>query len=140
MEENRSLLNNYGVDPESSNQLQETARWSKLFAVLSLTGIVLFILVMFLSWNSMMYTLTAASPVAGAGVIMAVVLLIAFGIAAILLTFLLKAGNRIKQGILNKDQMLFNSGLGSLKNFFVMLGVITVIQAVFFVFGLIGGR
>lgn len=142
MEENRSLLNNFGVDPEGSNQLLETARWSKFFGVLTLIAIGLFVLLAAFFWTSILEAMALTNPsveAAGATAILIGVFVIVFAIVAILLVFLIKGATRIKQGILNKDQVLFISGLSNLKNYFVMVGVITVLQFVFFLFGLIGG-
>jgi hypothetical protein len=64
-------------------------------------------------------------------------LIIVIAIVAVLMSFLIKGANRIRAGIQNRDQVLFNNGLGNLKNFFVMYGVLAVLGMVFTLLGLV---
>lgn len=135
MEENRSLLD-MGVDSAAQNNLMETSRWSKLMAILILVAIGLSVLIMAIAWNSMTAIMHWGSESQGAGAIMAVMMVIVIAIVAVLMSFLIKGANRIKAGIQNRDQVLFNNGLGNLKNFFVMYGVLAVLGMVFTLLGL----
>lgn len=140
MEENGPILNNLEIDQDGSNQLLETARWAKLFSVLGLSALVLMILSFTIAWDTILKSLTEPSggnPPPGTGPILFVILIVFIGIFSVLLLFILNGATRIRKGILNKDQILLNSGLSSLKNFFVMLGVITVLRFIFFLMGLL---
>lgn len=142
MEENRSVLD-MGVDQDGVTQLTETARWSKLMAILVLVGMGLMALLMFFMWATFMesFTMSDVSGTSGAvGVMFAIIFSIAAVIVIILMSFLLKGANRIRLGIQSKDQVLFNSGLANLKNYFVMYGVIAIIGMVFTLIGLLGNQ
>lgn len=135
MEENRSLLD-MGVDSAAQNNLMETSRWSKLMAILTLVAIGLSLLMMSFAWNYIVDSITVGQP-EGLEVIVIVTIVITIAIMVVLMSFLLKAANRIKAGIQNRDQVLFNNGLGNLKNFFVMYGVLAVLGMVFTLLGLV---
>lgn len=136
MENNESILNNFEVDQNGENQILETARWSRLLGILALICIGLFALYMIVVYQMMSDAERALSGTgSGTWIVLIVGLIFGGGIAAILFSFLIKGSKRIKLGIQAKDQLMFNSGLASYKNFFVMLGVLTVLQ---FVFSLIG--
>ena len=135
MEENRSLLD-MGVDASAQNNLMETSRWSKLMAILILVAIGLSVLMMAFAWNYIVDSVTAGQP-EGLEVFAIVTVAVTIAIVAVLMSFLIKGANRIKAGIQNRDQVLFNNGLGNLKNFFVMYGVIAVLGMVFTLLGLV---
>jgi hypothetical protein len=136
MEENRSLLD-MGVDASAQNNLIETSRWSKLMAILILVAMGLSVLMLVFAWNSMAEIMMWGPDAQGAGAIVAVMLIIVIAIVAVLMSFLIKGANRIRAGIQNRDQVLFNNGLGNLKNFFVMYGVLAVLGMVFTLLGLV---
>lgn len=140
MEDNQSILNNLQIDQEGNNQLTETARWAKLFSVLGLSALALMVISLAVSWEIILKLLTStqgSNPPAGVGTVLFMMVLLVTVIASILLLFILKGAIRIRRGLINKDQVLFNSGLSSLKNFFVMFGVITVLRFVFYLLQLI---
>lgn len=136
MEENRSLLD-MGVDASAQNNLMETSRWSKLMAILILVAMGLSVLMLVFAWNSMAEIMMWGPDAQSAGAIVAVILIIVIAIMAVLMSFLIKGANRIRAGIQNRDQVLFNNGLGNLKNFFVMYGVLAVLGMVFTLLGLV---
>lgn len=139
MEENRSLLD-MGVDPNGITQLTETSRWAKLMAILVLVGVGLMVLMVVFLWSRIAELMFVADPnvASAAGIMVAVVVVIMAVIVGILMSFLIKGANRIRLGIQSKDQMLFNSGLASIKNYFVMYGVLGIIGMVFTLLGLLG--
>lgn len=141
MEENRSLLG-MGVDPNGSTQLIETSRWAKLLAILLLIGIGLMVLLLAFFWSQIGQLMAAEtqgeeSIAAAVGIMAAVVMVIVAVIVGILMSFLIKGANRIRLGIQSKDQILFNSGLASIKNYFVMYGVIAIIGMIFSLLGIL---
>lgn len=141
MEENQSLLD-LEVDNEASANLMEVSRWSKFLGTIVLVGIGVIALVFAFLWNKIGALISSADDMPDgaenvAKVMIVIVLLIVGTIVAVLMSFLLKGANRIRYGIANKDQVMFNSGLANLKNFFVMSGILGIIQIFFALIGLI---
>lgn len=135
MEENQSLLE-LQVDKDAANNLNEASRWAKFLGLLVCFGFGLTFLLMIFLWSKMEPILlpkeeTNADTVALTRIVMIVVFVFFGVVIGILMSFLIKGANRIRLGINNRDQLLFNSGLNSFKNFFMMYGIITII-AIFF--------
>lgn len=141
MEENQSLLD-LEVDSEASANLIEVSKWSKFLAIVVLAGMGLFMLLFLFLWSTFvsLFGTLSESP-EGAGtivmIIFTIVMLIVCAIVVILMMFLIKGAARIRNGLLNKDQVTFNSGLANLKNYFVMYGVIGIIGLFFALIGLL---
>jgi len=140
MEENQSLLD-LQVDRDAANNLTEVSRWSKLFALIVIIGFGLLFILIFALWGRISTTLFAKDEVDAKNVqYLRIGMIFAFlvigTIVGIMMSFLIKGGNRIRKGILNRDQIMFNSGLGSIKNYFVMYGVIALIGIFFSLLGL----
>ncbi|MFC0773292.1 hypothetical protein [Terrimonas alba] len=135
MEENQSLLE-LQVDKQASDNLVETSRWAKLLAVIGLICIGVLFLVLVLLRNKIAEQFLSLEELKGSeSSIFIISLVVGFLIVALvfgmLLNFLLKGANRIRQGILHNDQTLFNSGLSSLKNYFIMYGVLGILGLLF---------
>jgi len=140
MEENQSLLELH-VDQEATANFTEISRWAKLLGLLTLIGLgLLFAFFIILSGKLAGYMLVKEDANASDIVFFRVGMFIAFAIfgaiLGILMSFLIRGANRIRLGIRNKDQLLFNSGLGSLKNYFTMYGVLVLIALFFSLLGL----
>src|SRR5204862_7641724 len=128
MEENPSFLE-LKVDQQMSATLAEVSRWGKFLAIIVIVAIGLFFLMVILLWGRLAGQFLTLEEIQGSGadLLMAgliVVFAIVGAIVGILMSFLIKAANRIRSGILNQDQLLFNSGLANLKNYFAMYGVL----------------
>src|SRR5690606_5365408 len=144
MEEQQSTLLHMSVDAEGEVQMQETSKWGKLFAILSISAISLFILLFIIFWSAfreiffmeMGVYQNGLESAALTGAIIGMVIM--FSILLVLMLFLLKGCNRMRLGLQQKDQILFNNGLANIKNFFVMYGVIAILNAVVTVLGLLG--
>jgi hypothetical protein len=141
MEENQSFLE-LKVDQELSANLTEAFRWGKHLAIMVLVAIGLLLLIIILMGRQFTALfLTADEMQGGDGDIFMIGLIagLAFvgAIVGILMSFLIKGANRIRNGILNKDQLLFNSGLANLKNYFAMYGVLSILGLLFALLGLL---
>jgi hypothetical protein len=141
MEENQSLLE-LQVDREASTNLMEVSRWGKFLGLLILIGVGLFIILCLFLWGRMARTLIPTDEIDSSSrslmqIALIAVIVIAGAVVGILMSFLIKAGTRIRLGIQNRDQLLFNSGLASLKNYFTMYGVIAIIGLFFSLIGLL---
>ena len=141
MEENPSFLE-LKVDQQMSATLAEVSRWGKFLAVLVIVAIGLFFLMVILLWGRLAGQFLTLEEIQGSGadLLMAgliVVFAIVGAIVGILMSFLIKAANRVRSGILNQDQLLFNSGLANLKNYFAMYGVLGILGLLFTFLGLL---
>ena len=130
MDENQSLFE-LEVDHATSEELLDSCRWQKMFGILLLTIIGLVILAFLIAWEKIWGLIDEAivgeAGQAAMAVIVGVLLLVAavFGGMA---WFLLRGAGRIKSAIRIKDQLLFNNGLSDLKTFFIIYGVISIIE------------
>jgi hypothetical protein len=141
MQENQSLLD-LQVDAETSANLTEVSRWAKFMGVLVLVAIALVFLMFAFLWNRLEPMIFSAeqieSEIAGqAKIIFMIVLLIAACIIGLLMFFLIKGATRIRASLRNRDQFLFNSGFGNLRNYFIMYGVLSIIGLLFDIVGLL---
>jgi hypothetical protein len=130
------------VDRDAASNLTEVSRWAKLLGLLISIGFGLFFLLMIILWgrfSSLLFPkdeLGTQSAQMGVIFIVAALVVIAL-IVGIMMNFLIKGANRIRLGIHNRDQLLFNSGLNSIKNYFAMYGVIALIGLFFELLGLV---
>lgn len=141
MEENQSFLE-LQVDKGTSENLSEAARWGKLLAIMVLgaTGLLLLIVILMGRQFAELF-LTSDEMKGSGGDLFMVGLIAAFvfvgAIVGVLMSFLIKGANRIRNGIRNKDQLLFNSGLANLKNYFAMYGVLGIFGLLMAMLGLL---
>lgn len=141
MEENQSFLE-LQVDQQASANLNEVSRWGKFFGLLVVIGMALFFLLFIFFWTRFLGAFATLDQSDSQNIEMVrIVMIVAFVIVGvifgIMMSFLIKGANRIRAGIRNKDQLLFNSGLASFKNYFAMYGVIAIIGIFFALIGLL---
>lgn len=130
------------VDEQAATNLTELARWSRFFGILVLAGIGLFFVLLIVVWNRLPDLMSLPEDIDGyTGGILQVGILVTFliiaVIAGVLISFLLRAAARIRNGIRTNDQLLFNSGLANLRNYFAMYTVLGIILLFFRVLGLL---
>ncbi|MET0392502.1 MAG: hypothetical protein ABW019_05145 [Chitinophagaceae bacterium] len=139
MEDNTSVQE-LRVDAEAAAGLTGIARWGKFFGVLVLAGTGLFFLLLVVLWDQLVGALpeldTADRETAEiVKVGMIIVCLILAVIIGVLMSFLLKSASRIRNGLRYNDSLLLNSGLASLRNYFAMYAVLSIIQLLFSLIG-----
>src|SRR5688572_2244701 len=124
------------VDEMANRNLWGAAGWAKFLSIVVFIGIALAIIA-FLSLKSQI-TSTLSQFIPGMdGLGFAVGLLAAaVVIAVILFYFLINGAILVRNGLLNKDQLTFNDGLASMKNYFIMYGVIAIITIILTILGL----
>lgn len=137
MEENQSILG-MEVEPQGRANLTEVARWGKFLAIVGYVFMGLFIVMLAFAWNSFMSAFTGGYPdpyersiVSTSSGFFLVVIILFVGIFFTLLFFLLKGANRIKAGLRDNDQAVFNSGLANLRNYFIMFGILSILRVLF---------
>jgi len=124
------------VDEIANRNLWGAAGWARFLSVVVFIGIAL-VIIAFLSLRSQI-TATLSRFIPGMdGIGFAVGLLAAaVGIAVILFYFLINGAILVRKGLLNKDQSSFNNGLSSMKNYFIMYGVVAIITIILTILGL----
>lgn len=139
MEDNQSFLD-LQVDEQASTQLTETSRWAKFLGITVLVAVGITVLMVGMLWNRFdgwfrEYEEMDDESIRVMKLVVVVCLVIVVAVCAIMMTFLIKGANAIRAGIRQKDQVLFNTGLGHFRNYLAMTGVLGVI---FLLFSLIG--
>lgn len=139
MEDNQSFLD-LQVDEQASTQLTETSRWAKFLGITVLIAVGITVLMAGMLWNRFdgwfrEYEEMDDESIRVMKLVVVVCLVIVVAVCAIMMTFLIKGANAIRAGIRQKDQVLFNTGLGHFRNYLAMTGVLGVI---FLLFSLIG--
>lgn len=129
MEENKSLFD-LRVDDRAYNNLSEASRWAKFFAIAILISMGIFFLFV-IAFSSRISQIFSGMEGADLTVIFIIVFIILGAIVGTLMYFLIRGANLIRKGLQYNDQAVFNDGLASLRNYFVMYGVLTVISFFF---------
>lgn len=129
MDERQDLFD-FGVDNMTAQELNDMSRWSRLLSILifSLCGIVL--LVLLLAGGKITDGLSqeiGSDEGASMFIVILVAVVIAIVVVSIMMYFLMRAANRIRAGIRLKDQSLFNKGLGDMKTYFTIFGVLSIL-------------
>ena len=132
MEDNQSFLD-LQVDDQTAIQLHETAKWGKFLAIAILSALGLCVLFFVGLWSQMgalfqsPYDAYDERNVSFLKMIVAIFLLIAVIVVVILMVFLLKGANAIKTSVRTKDGALFNTGLAHIRNYFAMMGILSLL-------------
>ena len=129
MEDQQSLFE-FNVDEASANEIVEMTRWSKLFAILLSCVLVIVLAFFIMASGKLSAELTQQMGDEKSiflGFVYVVVILI-LAVAGIMMFFLLRSANRIRNGLYQHDQLLFNSGLNDLKIYFIFMGVISILS------------
>jgi hypothetical protein len=132
MEESQSILELH-VDQTASKNLSDAARWAKFLSVLGFVCVG-FVLIFFIAMRSQITgalsrLIPGFSELDSMGMLIGIIVIIA-GLVGLLLYFLFRGSLLIKKGIETKSQDVFNSGLGLLKAYFIMYGIITIVELV----------
>lgn len=136
MEENQSR-SDLQMDPGAAAQLNVMAQWARFLGIAAVAGTVLFLLAILFLWTRLSGQLLpeAAGDDDQTNFIMKVFVVAVFVIAGVIITvlmsFLIKGATRVRNGIRNNDQQLFNSGLANIRNYFAMYAVLSIIGLVF---------
>ncbi|HYM94752.1 MAG TPA: hypothetical protein VET23_11480 [Chitinophagaceae bacterium] len=129
MEENQSVFD-LQVDETASRNLSGAAGWAQFMAIFAFVFMGIILLAIFAFRNQILAGISSFIPGLESsqmfGFITATVIF-AVIICAILMILLLRGAILIRRGIQTKNQITFNSGLGSLKSYFTMIGILYII-------------
>ena len=122
------------VDNETRNSLYETAKWTKFLAIVATVCLAVFVL-LFIFFGTRIgtavSTLIPGGDALNAGAMIIIVVLIFVAILGALTYFLMKASSGIKLGIDTNNQEAFNNGLNSLRIYFIIYGILTILSTFF---------
>ncbi len=122
------------VDPLTSRSLRETTRWTKFIAIVYAVILGILLVVGIIGGASFAdgvvsalenYEFPFASIVGNA---LLLILFVAVAIGGVLLFFLFKFSAQTKAGLDRQEQTQFNGGLKSLRNYFIIYGVIVILN------------
>ncbi len=141
MEQSPNLLSqDLTVDAEAHQHLLETAKWAKFLGIVGfIVSVILIIASIFAS--SFLATMgggaMAAPAPGGLGVMISVLYVIMAVIYFVLSLYVYRFAVRMKQALLNTDQVNFVSGLHNLKLAYRISGIIVIVYLVLMVIGVI---
>ena len=136
MEENQALFS-LTIDPGTKDYLNETAKWARFLAIVSMIVLILVFLFTVLAATvldkSTLITISGTSTQLSEGytnslrIGMVIGSLVLIGIAFIPLFYLLQFANRMKKALAANQQDTLNSSFHHLKRYFRFLGIIVII-------------
>ena len=117
------------LDYDGGNTLQETVRWSKFLSIVGFAGLGIYLLVVLIGGSTIAALFQQLYGVEGSGmialVIFAIILILAILIFVVLMLYRFSVLTR--RGIEMQDQMTFNRGLKSLKIYFIINGIFSIL-------------
>lgn len=127
------------VDYESGNSFSETSKWAKFLSIVYFVCIALCVLFTAFASALIIQALATIMPeLASVGGVVVGIIIIALIIFTYLTILMYRFATQVKQGILNRDQAIFNEGVKNLKNYFLIYGIFTLLALVLNVVGFIG--
>ena len=127
------------VDYDSGNSFSETSKWAKFLSIVYFVCIGIAVLFTAFSSAIIIQALATIMPeLASVGGVIVGGVILALIIFTYLTILLYRFATQVKQGILNRDQALFNDGVKNLKNYFLIYGVFSLLMLVLNLVGFIG--
>lgn len=141
MEENQALFS-LTIDPGTKAYLNDTARWARFLAIVSMIiltlGFIFIVLTATVLDNATLVTIGGPSVKVSEGMANGVRIslvigsLVMMGIAFIPLFYLLQFANKMKKALAMNQQITLNSSFHNLKRYFRFLGIIVIIILVLY--------
>jgi len=131
------------IDPTVSRAFREATRWAKFVAIIFTIFFAIVLLAVVFAGSTMAESLStlledSQSPFASIiGSALILIVGVAIAIGGVLLFFLYKFSSQLKDGLQNQDQSLFNSGLKALRNYFMIYGIIAMVNFVLSILAII---
>jgi hypothetical protein len=132
MEENQSVFD-LQMDETASRNLLSMSGWAKFLAVAVFAGLGLFVLLILLVGSALREGFSSIpnfpmNTTQAWGLIVGVVVFVSL-IVFVVMYFLYKGANLIAKGIRAKHQETYNAGLASLKTYFAIMGIFSILGA-----------
>ncbi|HEX7845169.1 MAG TPA: hypothetical protein VF476_05155 [Chitinophagaceae bacterium] len=129
MEENQDLFE-FKVDDTMAQEMNETSRWSRLFSILVFILCSFFLLILIVKGQQLAAIFSLQMATSESTAVFSVIIIfvvLAMAVVGLMMYFLLRSANRIKEGLRLKDQELFNRGLTDMKTYFAIFGVVSIL-------------
>lgn len=131
-----SSLFSLQVDDISASYFREGTKWARFLAIVYFVCIGGFVLIFTFASGAIITGLSSIMPgLEMLGGILAVAVTIAAMIGVLITILLYRFAIRVRQGIETQDQIVFNDGLKSLKYYFIVTGIISMLGLVFTILG-----
>ena len=120
------------LDNEARFSFYETAKWARFFGIVAIVAVSLlfFFFILFGSRIASTFGMDNLFPAQMGGALIIAAALVA-AVCSILFYYLFKASNLIRSAINTNNQELFNDGLNSLKIFFIVYGIVSIVLSLF---------
>ncbi|MEP6676857.1 MAG: hypothetical protein ABJA78_16975 [Ferruginibacter sp.] len=134
MQETDSLMGeDLSLDGEPTEHLNEMTRWTKFIGIALIVCCVLALLCFVFASGSYTSIFGAFSIFRSLSsdmfVVVVIVLLIALAVVVLLSYHLINFSVKIKSGLETENPAALNKGLGSLKLYFIIMGIISILSA-----------
>jgi uncharacterized membrane protein len=129
-EQNLDLLSSgpLEVDEDSGYLLREAGTWAKAIAIISCAAVALLVVVIFGLLGSDVFS---GGGSFGAGMLL--ILLFALGLLVIFVISLFRFNKGMQDGVAHQDPESFEKGISSLKDYFVFIGVFSILIALSYI-------
>ena len=128
MEDKQDLFN-FQIDHQGREEFTELSRWGRLqgIVVLCMLGIGFFTFIF--AWKKIGVAISLSTPGEADRLVgfMAIIFIIAGLIVGVTMYFLIRGSNRIRLAVRTQDRTLLSRGLGDLRSYFAILGVLSII-------------
>lgn len=136
---NNDSLFELEIDQQTSVSFREASKWVQFITITSFVLMGLFLLVLIFAGTAFVSALQTTLPgIEAMGGVIITAMIIVIALASLLTIMLYRFGTLTKQGIQRQDQYLFNSGLKSLKYYFMVTGILGLIGVAFSILSTIG--
>jgi len=119
------------VDYDSGNRFKEAARWGQFIAIIVFIGIGLCLLIFTFAASNIVDAFAQRNPaIAANGGILISALFVVAAIYVYIYIQLYRFATLIRVAVERQDQVTFNNALKSLKNYFLVSGVLSVLSVI----------
>ncbi len=128
MEEQPYLSNDLPIDDAAASCLKETTSWTRFLAIC----FIIFIVFGFFACIALIFVkdiFIPSLPIASMGVTaLIIIIVIALLVFSVSTRFLYRFSDETIKAVLQKDQQSLENGIGALKNYLIISGIITILS------------
>ena len=126
------------IDSSASESLENGSWWARFNAIIFIIFMGLILLVLLFAMNSDAWdTIEARFALPEVKAIIWVVMLFVFAFVGLFIGLLLSFANKTQRGVQEQDQEQLESGISSLKIYFIIYGVVSILGIMISVFNLL---
>jgi membrane associated rhomboid family serine protease len=128
--EQDSSLFDLSIDNYSQQSLEQASRWAKFLAIVFICCTVLGLIVFMLASDTIYRLLSFSTVFSSFSSFLVVAAIVVLAVVIILIILLLNFSNSTANGIRENNQLELEKGVASLKNYFMLSGIIGAIVLV----------